>query len=82
MKKLISLSLALLLCVCCGMCMPVDTRAVTAEENAPFDVAAESAVLMEAGTGKVLYAKNANEALPPASVTKVMTLLLVMEAID
>lgn len=42
----------------------------------------KSAVLMEASTGKVLYAHNPDEALPPASVTKVMTLLLVMEAID
>lgn len=42
----------------------------------------KSAVLMEASTGKVLYEKNANEPLPPASVTKVMTLLLVMEAVD
>lgn len=37
---------------------------------------------MEANTGCVLYEQNADEALPPASVTKVMTLLLVMEAID
>ena len=42
----------------------------------------QSAVLMEASTGKVLYAHNESEALPPASVTKVMTLLLIMEAID
>ena len=41
-----------------------------------------SAILMEADTGTVLYEMNADEALPPASVTKVMTLLLVMEAID
>ena len=41
-----------------------------------------SAVLMEAQTGKILYAQNENEALPPASVTKVMTLLLVMEALE
>lgn len=41
-----------------------------------------SAILMEAETGKVLYEMNADEALPPASVTKIMTLLLVMEAID
>ena len=47
-----------------------------------FDVEAESAVLMEAKTGRVLYAKSAGKALPPASVTKVMTLLLVMEEID
>ena len=42
----------------------------------------KSAVLMEASTGKILYAKNMDEALPPASVTKVMTLLLIMEEID
>lgn len=41
-----------------------------------------SAILMEASTGTVLYEKNADEALPPASVTKIMTLLLVMEAMD
>ncbi|MBE6667131.1 MAG: D-alanyl-D-alanine carboxypeptidase [Ruminococcaceae bacterium] len=42
----------------------------------------KSAVLMEAQTGKVLYELNPDEALPPASVTKIMTLLLVMEAIE
>lgn len=42
----------------------------------------KSALLMEAETGKVLFEQNADEALPPASVTKIMTLLLVMEAID
>lgn len=42
----------------------------------------KSALLMEATTGTVLYEQNADEALPPASVTKIMTLLLVMEAID
>ena len=42
----------------------------------------KSALLMEAKTGTVLYEQNADEALPPASVTKIMTLLLVMEAVD
>ena len=42
----------------------------------------KSALLMEASTGKILFEQNADEALPPASVTKVMTLLLVMEAIE
>lgn len=46
------------------------------------ELTCKSAVLMEAETGKILYAKNAEEALPPASVTKIMTLLLIMEAID
>ena len=42
----------------------------------------KAAILMDAATGRVLYEKNPNEALPPASVTKIMTLLLVMEAIE
>lgn len=49
-------------------------------ENLSFDC--KSAILMDARTGEVLFAQNADEALPPASVTKVMTLLLVMEAIE
>ena len=47
-----------------------------------LDLDCKSAILMEAQTGKILYADNENEALPPASVTKVMTLLLIMEAIE
>lgn len=47
-----------------------------------LEVAAPSAVLMEAATGTVLYEKDAHTPLPPASVTKIMTLLLVMEALD
>jgi serine-type D-Ala-D-Ala carboxypeptidase (penicillin-binding protein 5/6) len=43
---------------------------------------AKSAVLIERDTGTVLYNKNSNEMLPPASMTKIMTMLLVMEAID
>jgi D-alanyl-D-alanine carboxypeptidase (penicillin-binding protein 5/6) len=47
-----------------------------------LEVAGKSALLMDAATGTVLYEKNAHEKLAPASVTKVMTLLLIMEAID
>ena len=43
---------------------------------------AKSAILMEAETRTVLYELNADEQLPPASVTKIMTLLLTMEAVD
>ena len=46
------------------------------------EVKAKAAVLMDAGSGKVLMAQNAHEKLYPASVTKIMTLLLVTEAID
>ena len=43
---------------------------------------AESAVLMDAATGKILFSKNPDKELPPASVTKVMTLLVALEAVD
>ena len=47
-----------------------------------LEVNAKSAILMEANTGEILYSKNASDAMAPASVTKIMTLLLVAEAID
>ena len=55
---------------------PVSVRA------APAEVAAKSAILMDAATGTILYEQNAHEKLAPASVTKVMTMLLIMEAIE
>ena len=51
-------------------------------EAANLEVAAKSAVLMDMTTGTILYEQNAHEKLAPASVTKVMTMLLIMEAID
>lgn len=50
-----------------------------AEELAPN---AKSAVLMNYETGQIVYEKNSKEKIPPASMTKMMTLLLIMEAID
>jgi len=52
------------------------------EQKANLNLDCQSAVLMEASTGRILYEQNPDAALPPASVTKIMTLLLVMEAID
>lgn len=49
---------------------------------ANLDVNAKAVVLMEKTTGEVLYEENAHEQLEPASVTKVMTMLLIMEALD
>ena len=49
---------------------------------ADLELAAPSAILMERTTGEVLYEDNADERLRPASVTKVMTLLLIMEALE
>jgi len=51
-----------------------------APEGVALDLLAKSAVLMEQETGKILFEKNAHEKLPPASITKVMTLLLIYEA--
>ena len=47
-----------------------------------MDLAGKSALLMDVDTGTILYESNAHEKLAPASVTKVMTMLLIMEAID
>ena len=68
-------SLMLALAVLLAM-LPISAGAIELE------VAGKSAVLMDAATGTVLYEKNAHEKLAPASVTKVMTLLLIMEAVD
>ncbi len=46
------------------------------------DIRSKSVILLEQSTGEVLYSYNPDEQYPPASITKIMTLLLVMEAID
>ncbi|MGI5856189.1 MAG: D-alanyl-D-alanine carboxypeptidase family protein [Candidatus Merdivicinus sp.] len=46
------------------------------------EIPAKSAILMDAESGQLLFEKNAHEKMPPASITKIMTLLLVMEAIE
>lgn len=60
-----------------------NAEAVSASaEIAEPEVPASSAVLAEVSTGRILYSKNADESRSPASITKIMTLLLVMESID
>lgn len=56
--------------------------AAAQEGNMPLPLSSASALLMEKETGTVLLQQNAHQKLEPASVTKVMTLLLVMEAVD
>ena len=68
----------LLLMICCVLITALPLRA----QAAALDVAGKSAVLMDVATGTVLYESNSHEPLAPASVTKVMTMLLIMEAID
>lgn len=64
-----------------SMLCPLVTIAAESEQTA-IGIEAPHAVLMEASTGSVLYEKDANTAVPPASVTKVMTMLLIFEALE
>ena len=50
--------------------------------KAGVEVSSPSAILIEASTGEVIYEKNATERRSPASITKIMTLLLVFEKLD
>ncbi len=76
MKRIIGV----LLCVAM-LILPLGLSA-SAEGEMPVEVKAKAAVLMDGTTGKVLMKMNEHEKLYPASVTKIMSLLLVMEAID
>ena len=58
------------------------TDVPVSKSEAPFEVAAKGAVLIDASTGEVLFEQDSHTQLPPASVTKVMTMLLVMEAVQ
>lgn len=78
MKRLVALFM--IACMISSFSIP----AAFAEENKNTDLVSnvKSAILIERDTGKILYEKNSNEELPPASMTKIMTMLLIMEAID
>ncbi len=64
----------------CGAFLVTPFKATAAEEV--LNVEAEAAILMEAQTGQILFEQNADEALPPASLTKIMTLTVAMEALE
>ncbi len=78
MKKTMSVVMTLLLI----FCFTFFGYAVNGDETGELTIKAKSAVLMDVSTGQVLYKYNENEKLPPASVTKIMSLLLIAEAID
>ena len=89
LKRLLSmmvlLSLMLTVCVSANATSNEDFEDISTINDSVqtnLSLKCKSAVLMEATTGAILYEQNADEALPPASVTKIMTLLLVMEAIE
>ena len=87
-KRIQALLLGAVLTLSC-ICFPLEILAdeeesKQAEETgqAEIDISAPSAVLMEASTGTVIYEKDADTARPPASVTKVMTMLLIFDALE
>ena len=59
-----------------------NTDNVNTQQTGNVDISAPSALLMEASTGQVIYEKDADSKRPPASVTKVMTLLLIFDALQ
>lgn len=77
-KRILSFSCVVIICFCS---FPISANAEGSDgSQMKFDC--KSAVLMDATTGTVLYEYNPDMPLPPASVTKIMTLLLVMEEIE
>ena len=73
--------LTILVCVSLAL-FPLAAFAAPLEEGVPMALTAPSAILLEADTGAVIFEKNADEQRPVASVTKLMTLLLVLEKLD
>ena len=65
-----------------ALCLAMVRPALAAAAESPFTLSSRSAILMEAKTGKILFAQDEHAALAPASVTKLMAMLLVMEAVD
>lgn len=61
--------------------VPFKSTSTKAEIGTKLDIKAKSAILLEPYTGKILYEQNSDEKLAPASITKIMPLLLVMEAL-
>lgn len=97
MKKKLIIFFFTYILLCKSLCMAADTVFVwsnnnssantietvaEAENNNSLNLESGAAILIEQKTGKVLYAHNIHEKLRPASVTKVMSILLIMEAID
>ncbi len=70
---------AYIIAVFTAVFMVMQSFAVSAQE---VEITAPNAVLMEASTGQIIYEKNADEQKSPASITKIMTLILIFDAID
>lgn len=77
MKKIFSSIICLLL-----LTATISLPAFAAEKSTELAEDAKSAILIERDTGSILYDKNSHEKLPPASMTKIMTMILIMEALE
>ena len=62
--------------------LPINIVSANEDNGLSLGISAKSVVLMEASTGEIIYQRNANEKLHPASMTKMMSMLLIMEAIE
>lgn len=76
MKKFVGVFLAIIIITC------QSTLSFADKNINNISISSKSGVLMDVTSGKILYEKNCHEKLPPASVTKVMTMLLICEAIE
>lgn len=79
MRRFTSIVLAMIMVI-----MSLSTTAFADDKKvqAPINISSKTAILMDVGSGQILFEKNPHEKLPPASVTKVMTMLLIVEALD
>lgn len=73
-------TLRIILCAILSLSLLMGSLTVVKADG--VDLKGKSAILIDAATGEVIVEKNAHEKLPPASVTKVMTMLLIVEAVD
>lgn len=71
-----TISILMIVCIFCGFCINVKA------EDLSLAPSAKSAILLEASTGEVIFEKNSHEKLNPASMTKMMSMLLILENID
>ncbi|WP_379129831.1 D-alanyl-D-alanine carboxypeptidase family protein [Paenibacillus sp. sgz500958] len=82
------ISMLLMLCLVIGPFQPGQanaeekTKSSVSVKTADLAPGARSAILLDAGTGTIIYEKNSHDKLPPASITKIMTMLLTVEALD
>ncbi|HZJ78110.1 MAG TPA: D-alanyl-D-alanine carboxypeptidase family protein [Clostridia bacterium] len=82
LKRAVAVIMSLMMLFSCLSIFAIAKNEQGKPADMPVEVRAKAAILMDASTGKVLMKMNEHEKLFPASVTKIMTLLLVAEAID